>query len=237
MMMNSRKAMAAALAGLLALSGCSSKGEGEGSAVLSAGSQVFGAIKAGVGRGERPPFVNVTKEQLEKTKVPALQVNVLSRGGTDFLRLIADGTDDTPGRLRVWRGSDGTQLVLRDGIVVGTRGIGGDIISADASATAQAVRGARAGNGERRYFISNGDFSDTEVILSCDIDNLGRETTQVVHLTYTTVHLRETCIGGQGDRVRIENDYWVQPGSGVVRRSKQWVGPLTGYFELILLRN
>ena len=231
------KLIAAALGALIAVSGCSSQGEGQTNPILGASKQVFGAIKASRNSDGPAPFVKVTSKQLNNTKIPAMQVNILSRGGSDFLKRIAQRNDNHPGQIAVWRGSDGAQVILRNGVVVGTRGIGGDIISADAEGTIQAVRAARAGNGERRYFISNGDYSDTEVILSCDVDNLGRETTQVVHLTFQTVHLRETCVGGAEDRVRIVNDYWVQPGSGTVRRSKQWVGPLSGHFELILLRN
>lgn len=225
------------LCAALALSGCTSKGEGDANPILTVGGQVFGAIKAQRGQKGRPPFVTVTAKQLDNTKIPALQVNILSRGGSDFLKRVSQRKDGHPGTVAVWRGSDGTQLFLRNGVVVGTRGIGGDIISSDANATVQAVSAARGGTGERRYYVSDGAYSDKEIILSCDIENLGRETTQVIHLTFPTVHLQETCIGGAGDRVRIVNEYWVQPKSGTVRRSKQWVGPLSGYFEMILLRN
>jgi len=239
MMMWHKGALSALVLGIaLALSGCGTKGEGEGSMLGLASQQVLGSIKAKrTSTNTGPPLVvEITPQQLANTKVAALQVNLEKRGGSDFLRRIAQRTDDHPGTVSVWRASDGADLILRGGVVVGSRGIGADIISSDATQTVRAIAGARAGQGERRYFISNGDYTDTQVSLSCDIDNLGRDDTIVVQQRFHTVHLRETCIGGADDAVRIVNDYWVQPGSGLVRRSRQWTGPLSGYFEIILLK-
>lgn len=236
MMILSRVA-AVMLAAAVALSGCTSKGEGEGSAALAAGTQVFAAIKAKRASKGKAPFFKPTAKQLDNTKIPALQINLLTRGGSELLKRVTQRNDREFGTVAVWRSSDGAQIFLRNGVVVGTRGIGGDIISADAGSTIRAISGARAGSGERRYFVSDGAYSDREVVLRCDIASLGTGTTQVVHRAYTTVHLRETCVGGAGNRTRIINDYWVQPSNGTVRRSKQWVGPLSGYFELILLNS
>lgn len=220
----------------IALAGCSSKNEPD--VLLSTTQQVFGALKAKrATQGVKPAFVQVTPKQLDNTKIPALQVNILSRGGSDFLKRIAQRRAADGGLIAVWQGARGEQLFLKEGVVIGTRGIGADIISADAQATIQAVRGARAGQGQRRYFVSTGDFSDQEIVLDCRIENLGPAKTQVVHLSFATVHLQETCVGGASDQIRIVNDFWVEPDTGLVRRSKQWVGPLSGGFELILLRN
>ena len=237
--MTYRMSVAAALivAGL-GLGACTSETEGTASLVKAGVDTIVGRAKGDIPRrGERPPDIVVTQEQLENTKVAAMQINVETRGGGDILRRTSLRNDANPGQVAVWGGNSATQVFLRNGVLIGTRGIGGDIISADVNATVRAVSSARAGNGERRYFVSNGAYSDVEVVLSCDIDNLGRTTTQVVHLVYQTVHLRETCVGGEDNRVRIVNEYWVQPGSGIVRRSRQWAGPNSGYFEFILLRN
>lgn len=227
---------AAALCSATFLAACSSGGEGQGNVIGAAGVQVFSAIKAKRANKGPQPVVQITAKQLANTKVAALQVNPEVRGGSDFLRLVTRRQDGHPGTISVWRATDGALLHLRGGVLVGSRGIGADIISSNANATVQAIAAARSGQGERRYFVSNGDHSDTEVVLSCDIDNLGRENTQIVNLAFTTVHLRETCLGGSNNRVRIVNDYWVQPSSGIVRRSRQWAGPLSGYFELLLLK-
>ena len=229
----------AALVGAMLLAGCSSGGEdqGQGVALREAGTQVFASIKAKRANKGPQPVVQITAKQLANTKVAALQVNPETRGGSDFLRLVTRRKDRNPGTVSVWRATDGALLHVRGGVLVGSRGIGADIISSDATATIQALAATAPGRGERRYFVSNGDYGATELVLSCEIANLGREDTQIVNLKFTTEHLRETCSGGAGNRVRIVNDYWVQPSNGIVRRSRQWTGPLSGYFELILLKS
>lgn len=236
-MICARPFVALGLAAMALIAGCSSGGEGRDNAVVTAASQLITELRQQRQSPERPPVVQVTPQQLANTKVPALQVNPETRGGSDFLRLVSRRDDDDPGTVAVWRASDNAQVFLRNGVLIGTRGIGGDIISTEADATVAAVMGARAGGGARRYFLSDGGYSDVELVLSCDIRNLGPETTQIVNLRYQTVHLRENCIGGVDDRVSIVNDYWVQADSGIVRRSRQWAGPYSGYFEMILLKN
>ena len=227
---------AVALISVSLLAGCTSKNPEQETTLGEVSAQVIGSIKAKRANKGPQPVVQITAQQLANTKVPALQVNPVSRGGSDFLRLVTRRNDRHPGTISVWRATDGALLHVRGGVLVGSRGIGADIISSDATATIRAIAAARSGQGQRRYFVSNGDHSDTEVVLSCDIDNLGRAETQIVNLTFTTVHLRETCLGGANNRVRIVNDYWVQPSNGIVRRSRQWAGPLSGYFELLLLK-
>ena len=232
------RACALLLATALGLSGCASEGEDRGNLLLETGGAVFQSVRARAAGDTGPaPKVQITAQQLANTKVAALQVNPEKQGGSDFLRRIAQRRDDTPGIVAVWRASDNAQLFIRNGVLVGTRGVGNDIISSDATPTVLAVAGARAGRGERRYFVSDGGYGQTEVVLSCDIANLGAEPVQIVNLAFQTVHLRETCVGGAADRVRIVNDYWVQPGSGTVRKSRQWAGPLAGHFELLLLKD
>lgn len=237
-MIRMKSATAAVAAMTMMLAACSSDSSGRDALLLDVGKRAVSNVKT-IGKRPKgpPPPVSVTKEQLQNTKVPALLVNNVTRGGGNVLRLATRRTDANPGTIAVWGGNGAAQVVLRNGVLVGTRGIGNDLISADATATIRAINGARSGNGQRRYFISDGSYGQVELVLSCDITSLGRATTQVVHLQYATVHLRETCIGGAGDRVRIDNEYWVQPGSDIVRRSRQWAGPESGYFDLTLLRN
>lgn len=189
-------------------------------------------------RREGPkPVVNVTPKMLADTKIAALQVNPLKLGGSDFLRRVARRNDSEIGTVEVWSSSDNAQIFLRNGVLVGTRGVGGDIISSNASATVSAVSQARSGSGSRVYRVSNGDNTDQVVNLNCRIENLGSETIIVVNQGFGTTHLRETCSGGPAGTTSIVNNYWVQNGNGLVKKSRQWAGPVVGYFEMILLKN
>lgn len=215
------------------MAGCSSfEGPKGAGAVLA----LPGQIKAEVARrraGPQPP-VTVTPGMLKATKQAALQVNPLNLGGSDFLKRVTRRQDGQRGTVEVWRTSANAQLFLRDGVLIGSRGLGGDILSSDVNVALQAFSQGGNGSGVRTYVISRGDHASGEVALQCTYQSLGAAKTQVVDLIYDTLHVRESC---RGDKIRITNDYWIQPTSGIMRKSRQWAGPLVGYFEMILLKN
>lgn len=233
MMMFKRGIAAVLVAGLL--TACSSQKEGE----ESFSKLIFGSVKEiATSRREGPrPKTVVTAEMLAQTTTAALQVNPESRGGSDFLRRIATRDDSSIGTVEIWKASDNAQIFLRNGVVVGTRGVGGDIIAADASVTIRSLQKRGNGSGIRTYVISDGDVTTTDYTFRCTQRNLGGEKISIVNLMVTTDHIREDCVSTQVRQASIQNDYWVQSGTGIVRKSRQWMGPRTGYFELILLKN
>lgn len=222
------------VAGLLA--GCSSSSKGQAD---SFSKQIFGSLKQAVAtrrEGPRQKTV-VTPEMLAQTTTAALQVNPEARGGSDFLRRVAARNDSSVGTVEIWNSSDNAQVFLRNGVVVGTRGVGGDIIAADASLTVRALKNRGDASGVRTYTISDGDVTITDYRFRCDLRYLGAEKISVVNLVFTVDHIREDCVGGPSGDIVIGNDYWVQQATGLVRKSRQWIGPATGYFELVLLKN
>lgn len=223
------------LAALAALTACSS-GQSESAGI---GQAVIGSLQSVIAErlaGPRQQVV-VTPELLAETKVDVLQINPEVFGGSDFLQLVGTRTDSTPGKVEFWRSSDNAHVILRDGIVVGSRGIGADIISSDASLAQRALRTNTLQRGARSYTVSDGDSTSTDMQFQCEVRPIGEETLLIVQRKFGTNHLRETCTGGLDGNRTLENEYWVQPASGVVLKSRQWMGPRTGYFELIFLEN
>ena len=221
------------LALALFLAGCSDqpKQGSTASSVLA----LPGQIKAEIARrraGPQPP-VNVTPGMLAATKEAALQVNPDLLGGSYFLKRVTRRKDDQPGTVEVWRTPDNAQFFLRNGILIGSRGLGGDILSSDVTTAQRAIRTGSSTTGPRRYVISRGDHASGEMVVQCTFRALGPSKTQVVDRIYDTRHFRETC---RNTNVTISNEYWVQQGSGVMRKSRQWAGPRAGYLEMILLK-
>ena len=177
---------AIALASAVVLAGCSSKNNTDTKVLADTSKQVFAAVKARRQNKGPQPVVQVTAEQLANTKVAALQVNPEQRGGSDFLRRVTQRNDDQFGTVSVWRASDGALLHIRGGVLVGSRGIGADIISSDATpATATiippgtdlasysiAISNA-AGTGLTNYDITfeTGDFTITPAPLTITADD------------------------------------------------------------------
>lgn len=187
-------------------------------------------------REGRPEQTVVTPKMLAETKVAAIQVNPERRGGSDFLRRLAKRDDSQPGTVEVWASSDNAQIFLRNGIVVGTRGVGGDMISSDAALTVDALMQREAKQGQRRFVISDGDTTTTDYRFACDISNEGAEIISVVEQSFPTTHLRESCSDMNTGLPVFTNDYWVIDGTTDLKRSRQWMGPATGYFEIVLLK-
>ncbi|MEP2919532.1 MAG: YjbF family lipoprotein [Sulfitobacter sp.] len=187
-------------------------------------------------RGVLPKTV-VSQADYAKITVPLLQVNPELRGGSDFLQRVAVRNDSAPGTVEIWESSDKAQVFLRDGIVVGSRGIGGDIIAAGANATLSALKRQGKGSGLREFIVSDGDVTTTKYEFRCDVENLGAERISVASQAFDTIHMQETCTV-EGPELRVvRNDYWVQQPSGFVRKSRQWMGPRVGYFELLALKS
>lgn len=223
-------------AGLIAalLAGCSSEQGDSVNLTKVLATTLVGVVKTR--RSDAPQRVVLTPEMYAKINVPMLQVNPVASGGSDFLQRANSRRDSLPGAVEVWNSSDNAQVFLRNGVVIGTRGIGSDIIAADANYTINALRTGASGSGNRTFIVSDGDVTTTKAQYRCEIRNLGSERITVVNRGFTVNHFSESCSATIAGRADLHNEYWVEHGTGVMRKSKQWVGPVAGYFEMVLLK-
>ena len=224
-------------AGLIAtlLIGCSSEPNDGATLPRVIATTLLGTVKAR--RAEPPQQVVVTPQMYAKIEIPLLQVNPANSGGSDFLQRAALRRDSFLGAVEVWKSSDNAQIFLRDGVVIGTRGIGRDIIAADANYTVKALRSGVNSSGIRSFVVSDGDVTTTEFQYQCVIKKLGAENTIVVNQSFNTDDFREVCTSTRAGGAELTNDYWVDRATKIVWKSNQWVGPEAGYFETILLKN
>lgn len=222
---------AALAAAVLALAGCSG-----GDATPELELEVIKALQSSINaaaaarRGGGPPPVP-TRAELDRIGVPVME-GVLERHDLraymplDARRRAPDGA-----RITVWRTINET-LTMREGVLVGTRGIGRDIASG--SVTVTPGRPGPSGGGERVYMIHGLDNQLVPVRLTCELADMGPETVVILDRRHATRHLRETCVGGvtyAGDEGRVVNDYWIDSGRGEVVQSRQWGGPGLGYLR------
>ncbi|APE42051.1 hypothetical protein BOO69_00465 [Sulfitobacter alexandrii] len=197
---------------------------------------MFDAIKtrtAGGGApGGAPLRIEVTRKQLDQTPGAVLQAIPDATQAQDFLRLIAQRDDSNPGTVEVWQSSDNLQVILRNGVLVGTKGLGGDIRSAEAATTFAGFDG-QGGGGQRLITIDRTNGTAQTTAFSCDMTQLGRETLQIVDQRVPTYRMREICSYGLAS---FTNEYWVETGSGKMRKSRQWAGPTVGYIDFLRLK-
>lgn len=235
-MTNIKLSLAAPFVLTIFLSGC---GSDKDAGIFASSAQFVGGLKQVVAarRAGPPSKIQLTPEQTAKIDTPVLQVNPETFGGSDFLGRTSSRDDSGIGSVEVWKSSDNARIFLRNGVVIGTRGIGGDMISANANFTIAGLSGAGKASGLKTYIISDGDVTTTEYQFTCTISNSRNENINVGNQHYNTKRMREDCVGGADRKIVLRNEYWVQKSSNLVRKSRQWIGPRIGYFELLLVKN
>lgn len=185
---------------------------------------------------ERPV---VTRAVLNEVEEPYIQVTRERADISAYLFASAIRQDDLPGNIVQWRAEDDVTVTMRNGVLIATRGLGGDLMSAKVP-VAPGQAGPATG-GERIYYVRTGDLEERAIFMACDLVDLGPETIEIVELRYATQHLQERCVTSDGDRPagelrrgegRIVNDYWVDQRAGIVWKSRQWAGPHIGYLGI-----
>ncbi|PUB12124.1 YjbF family lipoprotein [Yoonia sediminilitoris] len=135
------------------------------------------------------------------------------------------------GPVRTWRTADAVQISTAEGIVVATRGLGDDLMSADASAL---LRALPAGGGQYLRHTSrlDGNFGTIFEAWSCQLRTLGPDVVQTPLAQVSVIRFEETCTGGDAIFVNL---YGRAP-DGTIWTSRQWIGPDLGYLDLALIR-
>lgn len=219
---------------LLVLGGCTSGGGsdgGRGDAPLQ--SQIFKAGRDAIAAGRATKTPELTRAFLDGVDGALLEVTLERRDQRAYLYTEAQRRDAYPGQITVWRTGDNVALMMRNGVLFATRGLGGDIASGRVQ-VADGVSGP-SGGGEKGFDIRAQDNKTLHLDLICEVADLGPKTVAIIGHNHPTRHLRETCEGGRSAAAGIGvvvNDYWVDRRAGLVWQSRQWAGPEVGYLRI-----
>lgn len=184
-------------------------------------------------RKKPEPLPVVTRALLDSLTVSSLQVVRERNDQTAFMIPAAQRSDGTAGIVTIWRSAGTDHLILRSGVVISTKGVGYDLASHDAVHTLQAVHTRSAVSGAKTLYIHGDNNEIQELRLQCDMTNLGAKSIEIVERHFATIHLRETCTHSTG---QFTNDYWVDRNNSTMWKSRQWIGPSTGYLSLTRLK-
>jgi len=204
--------------------------------MINAGRTLIGSKIAARSAPPRPPLTRAALDTLEGS---FLEVTLERRDQLAYLYVNAQRRDGDPGKITVWRTDDDVTLAMRNGVLIATRGLGGDVISSQVQVSGTAP--GPASGGERVQYIRSLDNKERRLALACDLDDLGPETVVIVEQGHATRHLRETCTGGtadgSGDIGTVVNEYWVDSHNQLIWQSRQWAGPHIGYLWIRRLTN
>lgn len=229
------RAVRTVLAGLalLALAAC-----GGGNEVAPLELQLFEAGKARIqqlGSGKPPPLPRLTRSFLDTVDQPYIEATLERREQQAYMLIAGRRHDDLPGELVTWRTGDNVTLTMRSGVLVATRGLGGNLMSADVR-VADGQSGPVSG-GAHVLMVRAHDNKELRMALACGLEDLGPETIVIVGRAHATRHLRQNCKrvvqeDEPGNGGVIVNDYWVDSKGGPVWQSRQWAGPEIGYLRI-----
>ncbi|SFJ79341.1 YjbF family lipoprotein [Jannaschia pohangensis] len=130
-----------------------------------------------------------------------------------------------------WAAGDDRGLLRRDGVLVGTRGYGFDLMTADIAPLVAAFAAGGGSDVQRvnRYLTGEGLIETRDYL--CDVRLIGNETLDIYGKRHATRVFEEDCRATGGDFV---NRYWVES-NGTVRKSIERISPEVGDFEIIRL--
>ena len=157
---------------------------------------------------------------LETSGGPQMQAVTERLRSGDLLRLQSqrDG-------VQRWIGRYGPTFSMRDGMLVSSRGSGGDLMAADVMQSARLIHARQSGQAQRFHSYLDGANQIVTRSYICDVKDLRPYDLTLGSRVYPTRYLSETCYG-QGDR--FTNYYWVDSRDGVIRQSRQRVSAYTG---------
>lgn len=212
-----RKGMAALL--MVALGACSNTGP---TPVV----ETFRTIGASMGKSAvdtRNAREVLTPAILDEIRQPYLLVEIPSRQASASRTLFHQR-----GSIQDWRGADGISIILQDDVLVATRGLGADLLSADPVPPA-VLRASRSEAYTRVYrHLDTENRLVTESYL-CSTAPGGAAQVDLIARQVATRRIIETCRGANDAQLPVINQYWVGTSDGLMSKSRQWVSQSVEY--------
>jgi hypothetical protein len=215
---------AAALAVAVAVGGCTDSGP-------SVWQQLGAVAKTSLlGPGKQPPRREMTRAELDE--IPYATIAVTVGDARTYLVPLADND----GYLN-YLDSAGRGIVMLGGAVTGTQGLGSDLQGmryhhADPVPTPTPLD-QWPREFHREYQFRLRDVTDYSITLDCVLVPVVGETIEIVERDYDVVRVSETCTNA---RRQIVNTYWVEPDTGFIWKSVQWLGPDLGQATIEIIR-
>ncbi|WP_172599862.1 YjbF family lipoprotein [Cereibacter sphaeroides] len=178
----------------------------------------------GYGTYFRQAFASIaTGRQQASGGAGALTRAKLSRVATPLLVVEVEGTNawalmvpfQTNGGVVTWSSTDDRTVALRDGVLLATRGLGPDLMSAEVPSAARIA--SASGNYLRVHYQIDGLDQTVKREYRCTLATDGPKTITIVERNYPTRHVLEHCEGATG---QFTNEYWVD-NAGTIRQSRQ----------------
>lgn len=213
----------------LALSACSSKNDDDQKSDLS--NQAFKAVK-GVFKGKKAYEAGqkaareTTRAQANAIPLPSLRLRV---NKTDTYGTAANIAQN--GDVSTYILATGQTVQIRNGILIGTRGLGNDILSLYTSNNT-VLDGLTTGTSHRTYRYLDNEGNIVPLNVRCTLSKSTPQSLTQVERTYQVVPVFEDC---KGRRDSFQNIYYLDAKTDQVWQSTQWLGPFAKSVRIEIL--
>jgi hypothetical protein len=169
----------------------------------------------------------IARSALELNAGPVMLVSLEATNTNTAAAMVGEN-----GSMRTYNTPAKQSLVLRNGLLAGTRGFGNDVMSARIDEISALILGRQAGTAVRTPYYLDGEGIERPLPFDCTV-SLGAEQSFAIGDTpYTAMQVAETCTA---PNLSITNSYLVTADRQVVL-SRQWIAPTLGYVTLQTLR-
>lgn len=202
------------------LTACGNQGENQSASPFAIAAktvaQAVAARRANDGEPAKPPKSpqEMAAEALRVNPSPLIMVGFESLDRTQVMAMAGEN-----GGMRTYMTPAEEALIMRSGMVTGTRGLGNDLSVAEPG-TESLIRSGQSGTATRvmRYFT--GDGLERPVDFKCSVAPGPKPSVMI-----------ESC---EGHGLSFQNNFMVQ--GGAIPVSRQWLGPALGYVTVQTLR-
>jgi hypothetical protein len=196
-----------------------------GAVVLLAG--CGGLLPSGGGAGGANPAASLDRATLEAQGQPVLYATLPALGTSALMR-----PSGRNGDVVTWRTPDRVSLSLHAGVLVATRGLGHDLMSAETTraraALSETAPGPASGAGYPRiYGYLDGEHRPQFRSFFCRVSGRDREVIEILGARHAVTRITESC---SDPDLEFTNTHWRGP-DGLAWKSRQWVGPDLGYLH------
>lgn len=193
---------------------------------------VSGVARA-TGRGIRPPAEpplsaeQMAARALAANPAPLILVTLESTGATQVMAMTGENNG-----MRTYMTPNEQALIMRGGMLVGTKGLGNDLSVAEAPSSASLIRARRSGQSTRTNRYVGGDGVERPLPMNCSVALGQAQNFSFAGTGWNATQVVETC---QGSGAEAQNSYLVTA-SGQIPVSRQWIGPALGYATIQTIR-
>jgi hypothetical protein len=128
-----------------------------------------------------------------------------------------------------WISGDKLSVGMKQGMIIATRGLGGDMLAGDSSQTLAAIKAGREGNTLRFITHLNGNNEAHTLSFRCRLSKTTRQPLDLGAYSVDTVLVSEACTNGD---IQFTNLFWVEQGRNRIMQSRQWISDHLGTLAL-----